>query len=214
LGINDAGHAVGESSDGVFGDAVEWSNGSVINLGGLPGFTGSSATAINNAEQIVGISVFNGVDHATEWSDGNIINLEGLPGFTSSFASGINDAGQVVGYSDGEAVEWSGGDIIDLGPGVALGINDAGQVVGQIIINGLGTATEWSDGDIIGLGGLPRFIESSAAGINDVGQAVGTSRVGPPLATPEPSTWALMLVGFASLGYAGYRRARGQRAAV
>jgi hypothetical protein len=32
-------------------------------------------------------------------------------------------------------------------------------------------------------------------------------------ATPEPSTWAMMLVGFASLGYAGYRRARGLRAA-
>ena len=25
---------------------------------------------------------------------------------------------------------------------------------------------------------------------------------------PEPSTWAMMLVGFAGLGYAGYRRAR------
>ena len=28
------------------------------------------------------------------------------------------------------------------------------------------------------------------------------------LAVPEPSTWAMMLAGFASLGYAGYRRAR------
>ena len=27
-------------------------------------------------------------------------------------------------------------------------------------------------------------------------------------AVPEPSTWAMMLVGFAGLGYAGYRRAR------
>jgi PEP-CTERM motif len=32
-------------------------------------------------------------------------------------------------------------------------------------------------------------------------------------AVPEPSTWAMMLVGFAGLGFAGYRRAREPRAA-
>ena len=32
-------------------------------------------------------------------------------------------------------------------------------------------------------------------------------------AVPEPSTWAMMLLGFAGLGFAGYRRARELRAA-
>jgi PEP-CTERM motif len=32
-------------------------------------------------------------------------------------------------------------------------------------------------------------------------------------AVPEPSTWAMMLMGFAGLGYAGYRRSREPRAA-
>jgi hypothetical protein len=31
---------------------------------------------------------------------------------------------------------------------------------------------------------------------------------------PEPSTWAMMLLGFAGLGFAGYRRAKGGRTAV
>ena len=31
---------------------------------------------------------------------------------------------------------------------------------------------------------------------------------------PEPSTWAMMLLGFAGLGFAGYRKARGARAAL
>jgi hypothetical protein len=33
------------------------------------------------------------------------------------------------------------------------------------------------------------------------------------VATPELSTWAMMVLGFAGLGYAGYRRAREPRAA-
>jgi hypothetical protein len=32
--------------------------------------------------------------------------------------------------------------------------------------------------------------------------------------TPEPSTWAMMLIGFAGLGYAGYRRASREKALV
>ena len=31
---------------------------------------------------------------------------------------------------------------------------------------------------------------------------------------PEPSTWALMVLGFAGLGFAGYRRANKSRAAT
>jgi PEP-CTERM motif len=34
------------------------------------------------------------------------------------------------------------------------------------------------------------------------------------MSTPEPSTWAMMLFGFAGLGYAGYRRAKETRAAL
>ena len=35
-----------------------------------------------------------------------------------------------------------------------------------------------------------------------------------PSAVPEPSTWAMMLLGFAGLGYAGYRRTRSGQTAL
>ena len=41
----------------------------------------------------------------------------------------------------------------------------------------------------------------------------GGTPASPPMGTPEPSTWAMMLLGFAGLGYAGYRRAREPRVA-
>jgi hypothetical protein len=60
---------------------------------------------------------------------------------------------------------------------------------------------------------------SYAEGINNLGDITGgyVAYVGPGdfpfrgfLATPvpEPSTWAMMLIGFAGLGFVGYRRTR------
>ena len=157
------GQIVGESG----GTVTEWSGGSVIHLGGLPGSIGSEANSINDAGQAVGVSYLaNGSERATEWSDGSVIDLG------SGVANGINDAGQGVGYSEGGA-------------------------------------TEWSDGSVIYLGGVPGFTASLvASSINEAGQAVGYSvfTPGPPI--PEPSTWAMMLIGFAGLAFAGYRHAR------
>ena len=128
------------------GCAVEWSGGSIRNLGGLPGSVGSVANAINDGGQAAGYSdLSDGTLRATEWGIDSIINLDGLSGSTSSVASRINDAGQVVGYSVvggiPTATEWSGGiggSIINLGglPGstgsFADSVNDAGQAVGLV----------------------------------------------------------------------------------
>ena len=43
-------------------------------------------------------------------------------------------------------------------------------------------------------------------GTNDVGSSFTFVHVSG--AIPEPSTWAMMLLGFAGLGYVGYRKAR------
>jgi hypothetical protein len=41
------------------------------------------------------------------------------------------------------------------------------------------------------------------------GSGAFTGTMTPIIAVPEPSTWAMMLIGFAGLGFAGYRGARG-----
>ena len=56
----------------------------------------------------------------------------------------------------------------------------------------------------------------TANGINDAGRVVGfyADANGNTIGfstVPEPSTWAMMLVGFASLGLAAYRRAKADR---
>lgn len=48
------------------------------------------------------------------------------------------------------------------------------------------------------------------AGTGLVGSGPGRGPVR-AVTTPEPSTWAMMLIGFAGLGYAGYRKARAAR---
>jgi uncharacterized membrane protein len=148
-----------------------------------------------------------------EWRQGH--RPGGLPGSTDSIAESINNAGQAVGYSyvGGfvRATEWSGGKVIDLAglPGstysIAYGINDFGQAVGFSVVGGFDYATEWSHGRVINLGGLPGSIFSEAFSINDFGQAAGESDVA---GVPEPSTWAMMLFGFAGLGFASYRSTR------
>jgi len=72
----------------------------------------------------------------------------------------------------------------------AYGINDLGQIVGVIDQSGF----LYTDGTYT-------TIDGTAYGINDAGQIVGVS------GSPEPSTWAMLLIGFAGIGFSFYRRA-------
>ena len=48
-----------------------------------------------------------------------------------------------------------------------------------------------------------------ALGPAGTGEIAGTGSV---VSTPEPSTWAMMMVGFAGLAYAGFRKTKKARA--
>ena len=94
------------------------------------------------------------------------------------------------------ATEWSGGHVIDLGPGYAYGINDRGQVVGSSFVGSSGfVATEWSRGHVIDLGVLPGYTDSLAYAINDAGQVVGFSEVGVRLTATEWSGGKVINLG-------------------
>jgi phospholipase C len=113
---------------------------SVIDLGTLPGGTGSTAVAINNNGQVVGYAdTSNAITHAFLYSGGKMIDLGTLGGSFSS-ASGINDNGQVVGTSTttryaSHVFLSSGSGMSDLGtfagsPVSPTAINNSGEIVG------------------------------------------------------------------------------------
>jgi probable HAF family extracellular repeat protein len=130
-----------------------------------------------------------------------------------SAAFDINNLGEIVGqYATGSSTTLTGiygflykdGAYITISvPGAlytfAQGINDFGQVVGTYQNNIGGGWFLYRDGTYeIFPGGL------GAHGINDFVQVVGVGV--PPV--PEPSTWSMILLGFAGLGFAGYCQRR------
>jgi hypothetical protein len=87
---------------------------------------------------------------------------------------------------------------------------------------GLNSDGSFNASERISILGGPLFFSASPGNFT----AFGTTAFGPFIenagstftftnvtAVPEPSTWAMMLIGFAGLGFAGYRRARELRAA-
>lgn len=157
--------------------AALWQNGSVVNLGTLPGGGTSRATDINDVGQVVGTSMQWDSEHAVIWHQGQITDLGALT------PRAINNAGQVVGSTgfsrDTHAVVWENGQLTDLGasPGALNGslandINNVGQIVGVDHER----AVLWWQGAKVELGSLSGDSNSNALGINDLGQVVGYSQ--------------------------------------
>lgn len=159
--INNQGQAVGYSeypmtADSIVQHAVRYDNGSVVDLGTLPGDYGSVATGINNQGEVAGSSYGSsggkGTAHAFVYNGKNLVDLGTLAGGDYTEATGINDQGQVVGggYTSANGTEHafvsSGGVMTDLNSLLpqnsgwvltkATAINNAGQIVGDGIHNG------------------------------------------------------------------------------
>ncbi len=101
--LNASNHVVGYQF-GALDHAFMW-DGSLHDLGTLPGYPGAEASAINASDWVVG-DAYKGsgsstVYHAVVWAGGAPVDLNTrvkLPtGWVLQFATDINDAGQIVG---------------------------------------------------------------------------------------------------------------------
>jgi len=122
----------------------------------------------------------------------------------------INDLGQIIGdFVDGSHqfksfIYSNGVYTTDSLPGgeMSYGINNAGDIVGgDILLSHDEQLTNLIFPENPGLivGG------TLGTGLNDQGQVVGIYF---GRSVPEPSTWAMLLLGFAGIGFATYRRSR------
>jgi mucin-19 len=105
---------------------------------------------------------------------------------------------------------------IDLTNGFTLGKGDSFDILKFTSLTGNfdalaldGAACSMAGADSWSCGGGVRLNEAITATSLDLDVAGGSAALGPVgSAAPEPSTWALMLTGFAALAFAGYRRRR------
>ncbi len=197
LGVNDAGIAVGfynDSSSPPNAHAYIYDIGTAsftpITLPSAWDATSVTAAAINDLGDIAGFYT-NATGTFGFLDDGGSFTSVGVPGATATQFFGLNDHGVAVGdYVSGSGVMHG------------LAFNSFFDVFTAIDApGGIGTAT--------------------LNGINDKGAVVGFyvdsgDNTNGLLVTgiPEPSTWALMALGFAGLGFAGHRRAMRRAAAA
>ncbi len=184
--INNNGQVIGTYQFDINGNrhAFIYTNGTIQDIGSLPGYNRSFATAINNNGQIVGsicpdIYRADRINcHASLYSNGTMKDLGTLPDRKISEASDINDRGVTVGWSynptagfiyiDGEMKQLDG--IIK-----ANAINIHGVIVGQLY-NASPVyyhAVIYDGTNVIDIGSLGGH--SGAHDINDHGQIVGYS---------------------------------------
>lgn len=181
-GINDSGKVSGYTPWFGLGEGPArgfvYANGNMDFLSNQGGFYG-----INNSDKIVGNAGRNGVG-AFEYNNGIFQNLPQVSGYENAYvgATGINNNGLVVGY-------------FTKGDGTAHGFI--------------------YDGSSYSIIDKPNAAITIITGVNDLGYLVGsfTDNTGAHgfLATlvspvPEPSEWALMLVGLSAMCWVSRRK--------
>jgi probable HAF family extracellular repeat protein len=200
LGVSERGEVVGTARTSTASRpqlAFSWRDGTMTNLGTLPGSTFSRAFAVNERGLSVGEAFTPSPERsrAVAWQDGAIRDLGSLGSATGAVANDVNARGQIAGVSGGRAVLWTGGGIRDLGtlsanPAAtsrATALNNRGQVVGSSqtdILSPFGSRVShaflWDRGRMVDLGSPVENRFSIAYGISAESRVVGEANVGTP----------------------------------
>jgi outer membrane lipase/esterase len=175
-------------------------------------FALSMATApmAAQAQTLVGDPSFpTGVDGITV--NGTVYNVAFIGGtynsvFSSSPPTFLGDAPTQVGqYSPANIV------VIDLDLALSELVPASANVIFEIFVPDANIGGNWTGEavhnfggfyDVTGAGASDTTVETPTPPTNDIAFAVLT----PVAAVPEPSTWAMMLLGFAGIGFMAYRR--------
>ncbi len=188
-GYNDEGDVAGYTADAGF-----ISHDGVVTTISPPGATSAYVNAINDSGDAVGqfdpaVPVNPLVNQEAFLYKNGVYTTLLPPNAQFVEATGINNLGVVVGYFDETAITGPSG--IQVTP--ILGFTYAD-----------GVYREYS---------VPGEIETELFGLNNAGQVVGyySDEMGDANgfaanAVPESSTWAMVLLGFAGLGFVDYRR--------
>jgi hypothetical protein len=197
-----------------------------------PGTAFNRALGINNANTSVGYSTAPDPSgqigqKAYSQTGGVFTDISILlpPTNQNSQAAGINNAGNIVGFYQPTTTTAIG--FLDVGNTIstidpfgslftqALGINNAGEIVGFY------TDAGGIQHGYIDLGGVfssfdpPGSVSTTINGVNNLGQIVGfytnanqdvIGFVGTPTSVPEPSSFALLLVGVIGISLVRQRR--------
>ncbi len=192
MAINNAGQiAGGYQAPNTQTHAFIWTNGTLKDLGTLPGGNSSAAYGINTFGAVAGYgSTASGTFHAL-FSNGNGLKDLGTFGGANSYGMAIDDAGEVVGSAQTSpgnlnAFEWnSSTGLVNLGTlggtqSYAYGINNSGSIVGySLTADGLQHAFLYSTGPMLDLNNfLPLnsgWTINAAYGINASGDIVATA---------------------------------------
>ena len=194
LGVNDSNVAVGfynNSGGNAYGYTYNiGSNTFTPVVETLANVASLTAAGINNAGNIVGFYTLNGQTTSDGFLDvGGTFTTLDAPGATSTMLLGINNKGLIVG-TDTDANGQHG--VIYNEMTESWTVLDAfGTNANLTTFNGLNDL-----GQIVG------FYTTD----NGEGDTIGLLATGAPV--PEPSAWTMMLLGFAGIGFAGYRKAR------
>jgi hypothetical protein len=185
-GTNAAGEIVGQFNLGTGNQGFLYNAGTFTTID-VPGSTGTEAYAINNVGQIAGVytdshGFQNGFLYSLSSNAFTTINVPGA-GWTQIY--GLNDVGQIVGDFTSH-------------PGGASGFVDTSGIFTQIDI----TNAQYTTVDSIGNTGV---LTGNFRPVPDSTSFEAVTTVLNP-AVPEPSTWAMMILGFLGLGWLAYRR--------